>query len=539
MVLRRPGALTREALLATGAAASFAAVLLWAGPPGNDIAAHVYQRALFLKHGFVLWNNFWYAGRYSFITYSVLYYPLSALLGIKVLALASVTVAALAFAVVIGREWGPAGRWSSRTFAVLWAGTVFSAAFPFALGVALALLALWTLQEGKRGRFAVLVVLTLAASPLAFLFLVLVLAGLAVTRRPRRSELALPAAVIGLAILSEVVLMRLFPESGHFPFHPEQLILSLSFCVLGALMTRAAHRARPLLGLFLVYFLTCVFSFAIPTELGSNIERLRYVAIPLALLAVSVAGWRPLAVALPLLAVAGIWNVKPLVANYQRAAADPAASVRYWQPAISFLDGHLSPSYRVEVVDTLEHWPAVYFPEAGVPIVRGWYRQNDFPANELLYDEQLGPRAYQRWLRSLGVEYVVLSDAPPDYSSRAEARLLRSGASGLRPVFYSPTATVYAVPHATGVVTGPAAAEVRTMEATRLSIHVAAAGRYRVAVKFSPYWRTFEGCVSRAPDGMTRLTAFRPGRVDVEFNVNVHRGLEALTGTEPARFCRG
>src|SRR5207302_1100866 len=95
MVLRRPGALTREALLAAVAAASFAAVLLWAGPPGNDIAAHVYQRALFLKHGFVLWNNFWYAGRYSFITYSVLYYPLSALLGIKVLALASVTIAAL------------------------------------------------------------------------------------------------------------------------------------------------------------------------------------------------------------------------------------------------------------------------------------------------------------------------------------------------------------------------------------------------------------------------------------------------------------
>src|SRR3989440_6313481 len=178
--LRRPGPLTREALLAAFAAASLAAALLWAGPPGNDLAAHVYQRALFLKHGFVLWSNFWYAGRYSFVTYSVLYYPLSALLGIKVLALASVTVAALAFAVVIGREWGPAARWSSRTFAVLWAGTVLSAAFPFALGAALALLALWSLQQGKRGRFAALVVLALAASTLAFLFLVVVLAGLAV-----------------------------------------------------------------------------------------------------------------------------------------------------------------------------------------------------------------------------------------------------------------------------------------------------------------------------------------------------------------------
>src|SRR5438067_7486007 len=392
MVLRRPGTLTREALIAAAGCASLAAVLLWAGPPGNDIAAHIYQRTLFLKHGFVLWNNFWYAGRYSFVTYSVLYYPLSALIGIKALALLSVVAAALAFAVVIGREWGTAARWSSRAFAVLWAVTVLSAAFPFALGAALALVGLWALQNGKRAWFAVFVVLTLAASPLAFLFLVLVLAGLAVTRRPRRSELALPAAVIGTAILGEAVLMRLFPDSGHFPYHPEQLILALSFCVLGALMTRAAHSARPLLGLFLVYFLTCVVSFAIPTDLGSNVERLRYAAIPLALLAVSVAGWRPLAVALPLLAVAGFWNVKPLVANYVRAASDPAAGVQYWQPAISYLHEHLGPSYRVEVVDTLEHWPAVYFPEAGVPIVRGWYRQNDFPGNELLYDEALGPR---------------------------------------------------------------------------------------------------------------------------------------------------
>ena len=111
MVLRRPGALEREVLLAAAAAASLAALLLWALPPGTDFAAHVYQRALYLKHGFVLWNNFWYAGRYSFITYSILYYPLAALVGIRLLALVSVTIAALAFAVVIGREWGPSARW--------------------------------------------------------------------------------------------------------------------------------------------------------------------------------------------------------------------------------------------------------------------------------------------------------------------------------------------------------------------------------------------------------------------------------------------
>src|SRR5213083_3470793 len=168
----------REATISTAVAAILATFLLWAMPPGIDFAAHAYQRTAFLQHGFALWNNFWYAGRYSFVTYSLIYYPLAALIGIKLLAVATVSIAALAFAVVLGREWGPTARWSSRTFAVVWAGIVFSAAFPFALGAALALLALWALQTGSRWKFGALAALTAAASPLAFLLLALVLAGI-------------------------------------------------------------------------------------------------------------------------------------------------------------------------------------------------------------------------------------------------------------------------------------------------------------------------------------------------------------------------
>jgi hypothetical protein len=537
MTLRRPGALTQEALLAAGAAASLTAILLWVGPPGNDLAAHLYQRTLFLRHGFVLWNNFWYAGRYSFITYSVLYYPLSALVGIKVLGLVSITAAALAFAVVVGLEWGAAARWSSRTFAVAWAGTALSAAFPFALGAALALIAIWALQEGRRGRFVLLVFLTLAASPLACLFLGVVLLGVAVTRKPPRKEVAIPALVLGAAAALELGLQRLFPEGGRFPFHTSQLVPAVIFCLLGALMTRAPGRARPLLGLFVVYLVACVVFFAVPTELGANVERLRYAAIPLALLAVSIAAWRPLAVALPLLAIAAVWNVQPLIANYRHAAADTAAKQSYWQPAVRYLHSHLTPSYRVEAVDTLEHWAAVYLPEAGVPIVRGWYRQSDFPANAVLYDDDLGPATYRRWLRSQGVRYVVLSDAPPDYSSRAEEALLTSGHSGLRTVFRSTHLAVYELPRATPVITGAASARTVSISETRLVFHVAAAGPYHISVRFSPYWHTLQACVSKAPDGAIRLLAFKPGTIVLAFRVSVHRSLEALTGLEPARFC--
>jgi hypothetical protein len=56
--------ITPVACAATVLTAAVAAALAWLGPPGTDLAAHENQRTLFLHHGFQLWNNFWYAGRY-------------------------------------------------------------------------------------------------------------------------------------------------------------------------------------------------------------------------------------------------------------------------------------------------------------------------------------------------------------------------------------------------------------------------------------------------------------------------------------------
>jgi hypothetical protein len=531
----RPGSLAREGMLAGGMAASVSSMLVWLGPPGNDLAAHVYQRALFLQHGFVFWNNFWYAGRYSFVTYSPLYYPLSAVLGIKVLAVASVATAAAAFAIVVGRQWGPAARWSSRTFGVVWAGTVLSAAFPFALGAALALLALWAVQSGHRWRFAALVLLTLAASPLAFVLLAVVLLGIWIATLPPWRQVALPAAVVGGVALVELLLVQLFPNSGHFPFRPLQLVPAAVFCALGAAVT--SRRSRHLLGIYIVYGLSCVLVFLVTTPLGSNIERLRYAAIPLALLSAALAGWRPVRLAVPLLAVAAVWNTTPLIANYRHAAADPAGNPTYWQPAVQYLRDNLTPSYRVEAVDTLEHWPALFLPQAGIPLVRGWYRQNDFVTNELLYSKPLTARTYVRWLRSLGVRFVVLSDAPPDYSSRAEAALVRRGVPGLTLAFTAPNLQIYELHRPTPVFTGPAAASVRRVTPTRFVLRVASAGNYRLAVRYSPYWRTAQACISSTANGMLRLTTFRAGTVHLAFKLNVRRLAQVLTEQAPARSC--
>jgi hypothetical protein len=528
--------LAREAMLSTAVAGSLAAFLLWATPPGIDWAAHAYQRTFLLEHGFQMWNNFWYAGRYSFVTYSLIYYPLAALLGIKVLALASIASAATAFSIVVFREWGPVSRISSRSFAVLWVGIIGAAAFPFALAISFALLAIWALQERRRGRFAIGAVLTLAASPLAFVLLTVVVAGAALSRRSLRNVRVQIAVLVGCGA-GELLLYRLFGDGGRFPFQTLQLLPGLGFCGLGLLVTRGVTAAKPLRGLFWIYLLALLAAYVVPSSIGSNIERIRYLALPLALIAVALRGWRPLWLAVPVVALAAAWNTTPIAASFARANNDPEASAAYWQPAIGYLQAHLSPSWRVEVVDTAEHWPAAYLPDAGIPIVRGWYRQSDFPQNELLYHQRLAVVPYEAWLRRMAVRYVVLTDAPVDYSARAEARLIRSGRTHLVPVHRSTHLTVYELPDASPLVVGPAPATVLWLWSSRLVAVVGAPGDYRVKIRWSPYWRASSGCVSKTKDRMVRLHVRHAGLVELNFGLDVQRGLQALAGLSPQRRC--
>lgn len=528
----RAGALAREALVSAFAAASVAALLAWYGPPGSDFAAHAYQRAVFLQHGFSLWNNFWYAGRYSFITYSLLYYPLAGLFGIRLLAVATIATAALAFAVVLGREWGPTARWSSRTFAVVWAGIVLSAAFPFALGIALALLALWAVQARRLWRFALLCALTLAASPLAFLLLALLLGGVALGRRVSPGRLVRPGLAVASIGAIEVVLWRLFPGGGRYPFSFAELAAAIAFCLIGAGVTWRVERARVLRAIFLVYLAACVAAYLVPSAIGENIARLRFAAIPVAVLAFSLREWRPRFVAVIGLSLAIAWNVTPLAASYAKGSEDPAATPAYWAPAVRFLEHNLTPSYRVEVVDTTGHWGAVYLPKAGIPLARGWFRQDDFPENQLLYSA-LGPRAYTRWLRSLGVEYVVLTGAPVDYSARGEEAVVAGGRAPLLPVFSNADLTVYRLEHAKPIVTGAAPARVLRLTQTQVLLRLGAPGTYRVAIRYSPYWKASSGCVAQGRDGMIRLLAPRGGTVKLSFVVDAGRALNTLAGQKP------
>ncbi|HEX6952464.1 MAG TPA: hypothetical protein VF124_06700 [Gaiellaceae bacterium] len=523
-----------EVALCTGLAALVGSLLVWLAPAGGDLAAHEYQRSLFMVHGFTLWDNYWYAGRYAFVGYSVLYYPLAALLGIQLLGVLTVTLAAAAFALILDGEWGRAARWSSRAFAVVWPGVILAGEFPFALGAALALLSLLALQRGRRWTAAVLVVLVLASSPVAFVLLVVALLGIAVARPHALRAMRVPALAVLLTAAAELVVMHLFP-SGTLEFPGIEGLEATAFAIGLLILVWGLDRARDLRGILVVYLLTVIAVYVIPTGLGHDIGRLRQLALPLALLVAALRRWRPLPLALAAVILAGAWNIVPLAGSWADAAGDRSASPAVWKQPVEYLHAHLTTGYRVEAVDTSQHWPALYLARADIPLVRGWFRQDDRPVAGLLYGNHYTPAQYVAWLRRLGVQYVVLSNSPTDFSSRREAKLIRSGDTGLKKVFATREIAIYAVPRPQSIVTGPGRPRILALRESRLVVRVSRGGTYSIAVRWSPYWRASTGCLAHH-DGMLRLRTRSAATVRIGFDIDTGSLFDAFAGTAPS--CR-
>jgi hypothetical protein len=295
-------------------------------------------------------------------------------------------------------------------------------------------------------------------------------------------------------------------------------------------LTWRVAAARLLCWTYIVYLVACTAAFAISSPVGENIARLRFLAAPIAILTLSLRRWRPRFLCAAALALALSWNLTPLAASFIHGVNDPAAHAAYWSPAIHYLKRNLRPSYRVEAVDTAGHWPADFLARARIPLARGWFRQEDFPQNRVLYGE-FGTKAYVAWLRRVSVRYVVLTSASPDYSARVEARLLRGGRSGLKAVYRTPTTTIFEVPSPRPLIAAPA--RVLSLGYSSIELAIPVAGKYRLNVTYAPYWHTQAGCLTRAPDGMTELTARRTGTVTLRFAVTASRALEAIAGTQP------
>ena len=475
----------------------------------DDASAHLY-RALLVKRDAVLWDNFWYGGDYPLVSYSLLVYLPQQLIGPATLALVSVVASAALFALIVVGRWGGQAAWGARAFGLLALGPLFTGGYAYAVGAAAMLACLLALQRHRHVVGGVLGALTLGLSPLAFVFLALVLAAVWLEHRRLDPRTFVVGAWLGALVLVQAAIGWLFPSEGVYPFLIGHLLAVVAVSILGVALARRGRATHLIMWLCVCWAVGALLLYAIPTPVGDNLARLRYFVFPVLVVAAGVQSWRPrLLVAVALAASFSYGALPDLYDAATRSDARPTQSA-FWDPAVGFLRDHQSPDYRVEVVQTAGRWEAYWIPRSGFALVRGWFRQVDLVDNPVLYRKSITPQEYQDWLRSRAVRYVLLPDTKLDTDGAgAEARLLRSGTSGLEVVARRGAWTIYELPDPTPLMTGPGAARITAQGHAELAGTVSAPGLYTLRVRWMPYW-TLSGvadCVQPGPEGQTLVRA--------------------------------
>jgi hypothetical protein len=481
-------------------------------PRGGDASAHLY-RTFLVQHGALLWDNLWFAGQYPLVSYSLLYYFPAAVLGNGALGAAAVVASALLFTSIVTRVWADAARLPAYGFALVAGGQFFTGDYPYTLGFAALLATIWALQ-GARTRLAIaFAALTLGCSPLAFLFLCLALFALSlVSATPRSRKVTVASALAALAAV-ELGALSLFPSGGlYYPFAGWRIVLGLPVGLLGAAVALRSRSARPLACIFIVWTVTTLAGYFIPSPVGHNLLRPATMVFPLMLLAATLADFTPRWLALPAVAAALAANFGPYVTTVI-SRADEASSPSFWAPMLSYVAHHTSPDFRLEVVPTVNHWEAYYVPRSGFPIARGWYQQLDNGDNPAFFSRSLTPERYRAWLRSVGVRFVLVAHTAPASGAVPEEHLLTSGRSGLRKVFASTSGTVYELRHPTPILTGPATAAITQLTHETITGWARRRGAYLLRVHYTPFWSLARGrlCLLRGAHDMTELWLDRAG----------------------------
>ncbi|MGO9761541.1 MAG: hypothetical protein ACLP1Q_09830 [Solirubrobacteraceae bacterium] len=501
--------------------AALGVVYLILAPASPDLAAASYRSNLFSTAGFTLWDNSWYGGHHL-LAYSVLAPVLGALIGPRPLAAISMVIATALFASVIkGRFPALATRVAAVFFALGASVALLSSRVPFDLGLAIGLGAVLAAQRGRPRLALVLAVLCAFASPVAGAFLALAFLAWALAGPARGWPIALT-----IAALAPIALLTLaFPEGGTQPFvasayFPDLTGVLIIAALIGSEGSQSA--ARVLRIGTLLYAIALTGSYLIPTAVGGNVDRLGALAAgPLAACVLAGASrWRrrALIVLAPFLLY---WQANAPVADYASTLSNPSVNASYYAPLLGELHalgvGYGARPTRIEVVATADHWEARWV-APHVMLARGWERQLDTYRNGIFYEESkpLTVARYRAWLAQNAVSYVALPDAPLDYSSLAEARLLRGGeASYLREVWRSAHWRLFAVLGASPLASPPGI--LRSVSSDSLTLYAPRAGTYTVRVRFTQYWAlaSGSGCVARTPQGWTEVQARRAGRFHV------------------------
>ena len=504
----------RLVLISTLLAAAIAiAYLVW-GARSQDLAAATFRADLFSDHGFVIWNNAWYSGHYV-LSYSVLYPPLGALLGPKLVGTLGAIAAAAVFAVLARRRFGdPAAAIGSLWFAAAISAWLFTGRMPFLLAVPLGLAAFLPREgAGPLAIAAALAALSSLASPVTGLFVAV--AGLALALAGERTR---GLAVTAGAVVPIAVLNLAFPTGGEEPFVFSAFIAVPILAAVVVWLVPPEYRALRIGAV--LYGLLAILLFVVPNAVGGNVTRLgALLAGPVLAMVLWPRGRRVvLAVSIPLL----YWQLIAPVRDVNKAAGDPATKRSYFEPLNAELDrlAGTDGAFRIEVTPTLNRWEADYV-APDHPIARGWLRQLESDDFDLFTKGNLTATAYRGWLAEHGISYVAVPDAELDYLADDEVALIDAGLDYLTPVWRSDHWRLYRVDGGPGL----AGSGVDSVGPDEVDLRADGAETDSIPVNWSRYWSVHRGdaCVSEGDDGETLVEARSPGPIELRAELSGDR----------------
>lgn len=527
-------------LLVTLVSLVIASTLLLVAPAAIDQAAHSHLQSIFNRHAFDLWDNSWYLGRYSFVNYSFVFYFLGYFLGIKVLAVSSVGAIVLILNRLIDIYLPQAQVTSLRWSLLVVPFMVLNGAWPFMLGAVFLFCGLMARAKGKKLLFPVFSILTWLSSPLALLALIILIfaaeipinrvknvrALIEVVKAAIVNPFVVPVVALGLLQLLE---MRAFPDHGFYPYWWTDL---LSVEVFGAvclfLVRDKSDFATKLRVLIVVYGIANLVAFAVDSNLGANAARIQDLALPILASLVIYSKVRLRWFTGLILLLGGIWNFMPI-----SALASPGlfrtSNATYWNQLRPELARYVRPGSRVELVDTANHQGDYYLPKMGFDIVRGWFRQDDFPQNQILYRSTLNSKNYVAWLQNSGASVVVLPPGPYDFSSGNEAKLLKSGKAGLRMLAKVGGSELFAVPKMPTIVRSRSGRFLPSrVGLSSIQFDPPKPGIYSLSLYYSPYFQVSSGSICRLSNGMTSWKVTHGGPSKLQFDMSFSKMVEIV-----------
>ncbi len=502
--------------------------LVWAhrlAHEAGDLAAQYAWTTFVRHHPGSAYNLSWYGGIHP-ASYSVLSPYLMAWIGVRTTGVLACTACAALGALAITRFGPDRPLAPSLWLAVAVWSNLAAGRVTYLLGMVFALAAA-VLAPAGTGRqrhcpviAAVLGTVATLCSPVAGLFIEVLAAAMFVVGRRRRAYLLAAGPPVVIAATS-----LLFPISGVQPFPWYSALLTALIAVAVAVLTPSGWRTVRA-GAW-VYAAGVGLCWALPTPIGSNVERLAMLAGAAILFrAAPVIGRhsRRRIVTYAVATVIATWTVaQPIVDLVHTAPVTADAGL-----LIAELERLDAQRARVEVVPLRTHWEAsAVAPYVG--LARGWNRQADVGRNPLFYDGTLTAASYRTWLNRWSVAYVVLPAMEPDSSGIAEGRLIAAGQTWLPLVWSDTIWRIYRVEGSVPLVSAPAA--VISAGAATFVVSMPRGGTVLLRVAWSP-WLAIDGVDDDTPSracltrngSWTELIAPAAGTYTIEARYAFDRG---------------